>query len=163
MSGALQNIQSLNTFLAERKPLIKRERNRRGEGRTKVRCLLGSHNWLAAEVEITSLDFSSLDSLSRALLLPSCKFVASPDCLVRNYPRSVLCIFQKNYPLHIPQKLGLVCKAEAQREVFFPPIWFLMLLANAWGQNSNNNNGHDVLAHKHLAPHSVRCLVSHRG
>lgn len=34
-----------------------------------------------------------------------------------------------------------------------------MLLVHAWGQRTNNN-GRAVLAHKHLATHSMRCLVS---
>lgn len=38
-----------------------------------------------------------------------------------------------------------------------------MFLAHAWRQNSNDNNGRGVLAHKHLALHSRRCLVSAWG
>lgn len=39
-------------------------------------------------------------------------------------------------------------------------MWPFLFLAHAWGQRTNNNNGSCVLAHKHLATHSMRCLVS---
>jgi len=100
--------------------------------------LLRSHDWLEAETEITFLATLSNAHSITAHSWNGC-FHRLPGMKLGSQ-NSSLYDLKRQIPSHIPWEPGSVCKAEAQRKLFFSPTWPLMFFAHAWGSRTNNNN-----------------------